>query len=276
MTEDSQLIQVGAARVRMFNVAYMQFRPEQFMPVPEGEAELFARPMITSINCVHVALRGMSLLVDASAELVAPDALEAPLDLQQPSSLLDQMVAAKIQPSQITHVVVTHPHHDHISGLTAASDGRIEPNFPNARHYLGRADWEDGNMQKALQDVGSVENRTLGELNRLGLLELIEGDHELDVGVRIIASPGETPGHQMLRIHSQGQTLYCTGDLFHFPFEFEHPEWMAHWQDQKATLASRHMLVDAALAEKAILVVTHMPDFGRVQSAVKGVVWNEI
>ncbi len=92
---------------------------------------------------------------------------------------------------------------------------------------------------------------------------------------QILPAPGETPGHQIVRVRSAGRTLYCLGDLYHHPVEVEQPTWAAHWNDRAAALASRQALVAAALAEDALLVATHIPGVGRLTKTDDGVQWND-
>jgi glyoxylase-like metal-dependent hydrolase (beta-lactamase superfamily II) len=180
-----------------------------------------------------------------------------------------QLAALGVQPEEITHVVVTHHHTDHIAGLTVERAGTLTPVFPDARYFLGRADWDLRGMQEIMQHPEKYQGKydvlkrhTLGILHNLGKLELVEGDLELAPGLDIQHLPGETPGHQGLRLQSGGQTLYCLGDLYHHTSEIEHPSWMAPWDDPATMLASRHKLTKAALAEEALLVITHVPSVG--------------
>src|SRR2546427_8867771 len=41
---------------------------------------------------------------------------------------------------------------------------------------------------------------------------LVEGNRTLTPAVQLIAAPGESAGHQLVRVQSEGQTLYCLGD----------------------------------------------------------------
>ena len=106
----------------------------------------------------------------------------------------------------------------------------------------------------------------------MGLLELVDGNLDLTPEVRILAAPGESPGHQIVRVHSQGQTLYCLGDLFHHPVEVEQPAWMVKWADAYTNLTSRQWLIQAALQENALLVAAHMP-VGRVEGTLANPRW---
>jgi glyoxylase-like metal-dependent hydrolase (beta-lactamase superfamily II) len=272
MTEYLRSIQVGAATVTLINVGDVRFRLGDWFTMPEAERPpYFAEWLPFPIQCVHIASPGASVLVDASVYEVEPDSPHAVPGYQPPPDLLGALAEAGVRPEAVDRVVITHIHHDHINGLTRQDDGGFVPCFPNARHYLGQADWEQA--QAALQDPESVESRSLGVLSRAGLLETVRGRHDLGGGIEIVPAPGETPGHQIVRVRSDGRTLYCLGDLYHHPIEVERQEWAAQWADADMTHASRQALVEAALAEDALLVATHIDGIGRLERTESGVVW---
>jgi glyoxylase-like metal-dependent hydrolase (beta-lactamase superfamily II) len=110
-------------------------------------------------------------------------------------------------------------------------------------------------------------------LHRHGLLTLVEGELVLDSALSIVAAPGETPGHQILRLRAGGRTLYFLGDLIHHPIEIEQPAVMVDWAQPEATLASRRALAAAALAEDALLTATHIREVGRLRGTPVEVIW---
>lgn len=278
MTEYIRTTQLGAALVTVINVSESQFRLADMLDVPESEwashyATLFAQQLRAPGQCIHIRTPETSVLVDASAHNPDPESPYTIPGYQPPPGLLDRLAELGLRPEEIAHVVITHAHFDHYNGTTVERDGRHEPCFPNARHYLGRADWERAEIQEALQDPNSLESRTLAVLQRQGLLELVEGNRDLRGGVQIIATPGESPGHQMVRIQSEGQALYCIGDLYHHTVEVEQPTWMASWADVETNLASRQALTEAALSDNALLVATHITGFGCLQCTASGLTW---
>jgi len=282
MTEYTRTVPLGAAVVSVINMGDIRLKLAKTLNVPESEwrpryGEIFEQALIFPSQCVHIALPGASVLVDAGDFTLSfpPDSPYFQPGYQPPPGLIDQLRQQGIHPGDITHLIITHAHFDHYSGVTTQRDGHYVPAFPNARCFLGRADWENPETQQALQDPDSEDSHTLGVLHRLGLLELVEGDREMLPGVRIIAAPGESPGHQIVRVHSEGQTLYCLGDLYHHAVEVEQPAWMAQWANPDTTVASRHALAEAALAENALLVAAHMP-VGRLEHSRPGVRWIEV
>ena len=84
-------------------------------------------------------------------------------------------------------------------------------------------------------------------------------------------------GHQIVRIHSEDETLYCLGDLYHHPVEVEHPNWTTVWsEDVNGGLASREALTKAAVAEKALLIATHIGGIGLLKQSDTGVDWDAV
>ncbi|HLX40770.1 MAG TPA: MBL fold metallo-hydrolase [Ktedonobacteraceae bacterium] len=281
MTHDTRTFALGAAIVNIINVGDLRLTLSEIMNVPESEwrpgySGVFDQPMSFPSQCIHIALPDASVLVDANnfALSAPPDSPYAPpTDYQPPPDLPTQLVECGIRPEDITHLVITHAHFDHYAGISWKRDGHYVPTFPRARCFLGKADWEYPETQEALRDPNSADSHTFGVVQQAGLLELVEGDRDITPAVQIIAAPGESPGHQIVRISSEGQVLYCLGDLYHHPLEVEHPSWMAEWDDVSTNLASRVALAKTALAEHALLIATHIPGTGRLGLTATGAIW---
>jgi glyoxylase-like metal-dependent hydrolase (beta-lactamase superfamily II) len=282
MAEQPRRMRVGEATVTIINVGDLRFSLRDEMAVPEEEwrpahADVFAAPLVFPSQCFHVAAPGLSLMVDAGRYDVPEGSGFAIPGYAPPLALADQLAAAGIRTEDVQYVIITHAHWDHFNGVTRAVNGAAdEPTFPNARHLLGRADWEDAEMRAEVERPESLQGRTLGVLQRAGLLEPVEGDGDLGGGVRLVATPGESPGHMAVRVESRGQVVYCVGDLYHHPVEVERPDWMATWADRTATLASRARLAEAALAEDARLLAAHIAGVGRLTRMSEGVRWVDV
>ncbi|HVB20888.1 MAG TPA: MBL fold metallo-hydrolase [Ktedonobacteraceae bacterium] len=284
MKNGTHTFSLGAATVNIINVGDLRLTLSEIMNVPESEwrprySGVFDQPEFFPSQSIHIALPEASVLVDANnfALSAPPDSPYAPpADYQPPPDLPSQLLERGIHPEDITHLIITHAHFDHYAGITWARNGQYVPTFPRARCFLGKADWEYPETQEALRDPNSADSHTFGVVQQAGLLELVEGDRNLTASVKIIAAPGESPGHQIVRISSQGQILYCLGDLYHSPLEVEHPAWMAEWDDASTNLASRVALAKAALAENALLIATHIPGVGRLETTATGARWASI
>ena len=279
MIEYLRTVQLGAVTITIINVGDIQAPYDEWLSVSPEERSAYAMAKLIGsvrmpIQCFHVALPGVSILVDASSYDFPPDHPWVIPQYQPPPGLLAGLAQANVQPDEITNVIITHGHFDHYNGTTYSEQGHYKPCFPNARHHFGRADWDQ--LQPEFQDPNSDASHTLAILQRHGLLDLIEGDHQLRDGIQIISAPGESPGHQIVRIHADEQTLYLLGDLYHHTIEVEHPRWMLQWNDADANYRSRQALTEAALREHALLFATHIPTVGRLQQTDSGPIWEAV
>lgn len=276
-------VKVGAARVTLINAGMMRLRLADEFAVPETEwrpqyADAFDRPALFPSLSALIELGAARVLVDANdyRATVTPDSEYHVPGYAPPPTIAEQVASYGAQPEEVTHVVITHAHWDHYAGLTYPQDGAHVPTFPRARVYLGAADWEDAETQTSLADPASLEARTLGALERAGALEMVTGPVTLAPGIEILPAPGETPGHQIVRVQSEGQTLYVLGDLLHSEVEVERPEWMVTWATPETMRASRRRLLDDALTENALLTAAHIASLGRLERAGEGLRWSPV
>lgn len=278
MNPDRFRFPLGAAIITMFRSGGFRAPLHELMVVPADQLTpdlitLLETPQPFPCWSIHIALGDISLLVDPGRYNVPPgDPWSLPPD-DIPPDLARQLAAIGIAPTSITHVVITHPHDDHYDGAVYQDAAGLAPAFPNARHYLSRADWDDPDFCLSLADPDSPARRVLGHLHAWGLLDLVDGATSLAAGIDLLPAPGETPGHQIVRVHSQGRTLYCLGDLYHHVLEAQHPGWTAEWSDAAAARQSRDRLAPRALAEDALLIATHIPAPGRLRRLPSGLEW---
>jgi glyoxylase-like metal-dependent hydrolase (beta-lactamase superfamily II) len=268
---------VGDATASILNLGDLSFRLADVEGSPESEwrpryGELFDKRLWFPSQSVHVLTRDASILVDAGdyALFASADPSYIPENYTPPSTLIEQLADIGVGRNDVTHVVITHAHYDHFAGVTTKTNGTYSPTFPRARYLLGRADWDNPEMRRALRERDSAEAVSLGVLDASGLLELVDGEKRLTPEVAALAAPGESPGHQIVRVHSGGQTLYCLGDLFHHAVEVEDIKLMSNWCDPPTNTKSRQELLKAALSENAVLVAAHMPP-GRLTGSLDDV-----
>jgi len=180
-----------------------------------------------------------------------------------------------LAPADICHVVISHAHGDHFFGATLVREGRHVPACPNARYWLGAADWTRFSQ---IQPAGSPFQQIVGALHRLGRLTLVDAETEVVPGVSLLPTPGESPGHLAIRLESNGQIAYYIGDLIHHIAEVYHPEWIPNNRDAASLTASRRAFYARAAAENALVVASHVPfpGAGRIVASGTGWAWEPV
>ncbi len=278
MNSPLQEFSLGEALIRVFNVGDTRMNLPEMLNATEADwspryRAHFAAPAQAPILCIHITLPTMTVLVDSGIYDFPESSPFALPNYSPPPGLPEQLAEAGLDLAAVEHLIITHAHGDHFNATTAEQNGAIVPAFPNAQLYLGRGDWERPATQDALQRPDSLESRTFGIYQALGRLNLVDDVRAVGAGVQIIAAPGETPGHQIVRLQSGGQTLYCLGDLYHHVVEVEQDGWGVTWSDIATAQASRRAFAQRALAEDALLIATHISGVGRLAATDEGVRW---
>ena len=117
-----------------------------------------------------------------------------------------------IDAPRVKHVIVTHIHFDHISGVEL---------FPRATMYVQEKEflfWMKNPIAqrtpfKNLTDP--VGNRYLAKLEGTKRLKLIRGDKKILPGVELLLAPGHTVGLQVVAVNTAKGTAVVGSDLAH-------------------------------------------------------------
>ena len=182
----------------------------------------------------------------------------------------EELAAIAADPGGVTHVIHTHLHADHAGGA-CRPDG--EARFPNAVHHVHPADWAFFAGADDPDDFNG--RRAMLILEEAGMLDLAPEDREIVPGVRVVHTPGHTPGHRSAILADGPFTMLFTGDLLHLPIQIAHPEWASnHDEDEALGSASRAALLLQAREGRWGVAVSHFGrPFGGVLRAGDGQRW---
>jgi glyoxylase-like metal-dependent hydrolase (beta-lactamase superfamily II) len=183
---------------------------------------------------------------------------------------LDRLAAIGITPSDVTHVVITHLHMDHVGWNTMNVGNTWVPTFPNARYVFGRADMERVLSPGFLAKAGMAErvaHDSLLPVINAGLVDPSEPGQELFPGFSFEAAPGHTPDQLAIRVKSDGAEALFTADAFHTPIQIVRPDWSSRFAlDPKTAQRTREGILEKAANHGTILFPSHFcdPFYGRI------------
>ena len=144
------------------------------------------------------------------------------IDTGTGENLVPTLEALGVSPSDVSNVIISHYHGDHIAGVS--TDGALT--FPNAMHHISQAEWDFLQSAPADNEGAQTALSKLQPAVDAGQISYFSGGDEVVSGVEAVEAFGHTPGHMMFNISSGDETLLYTADTAtHALISPLHPEW---------------------------------------------------
>ncbi|MGF9562775.1 MBL fold metallo-hydrolase [Neorhizobium sp. JUb45] len=173
--------------------------------------------------------------------------------------LIEGLAAAGYKREDVTIVVLTHMHGDHIGGLMEKG----APAFPNARYVAGQVEYDfwtdtarvgtpaEGGHKGVLANVKPLAEKTT----------FIGDGTDVVTGITSMAAFGHSPGHMVFNVESAGKRLVLTADTAnHYVLSLQKPDWQVRFDMDKAkAAASRRKVFDMIATDKVPFLGYHMP-----------------
>lgn len=120
---------------------------------------------------------------------------------------------AGLSPADITDILFTHLHDDHVGGATHFDmNGDVKEVFPNAKYWCSALHWEwSKNSNK--RESAAFFSDNLEPLEKSGRLNLITEEGDWIPGIKLRMYNGHTRGQVIPFIKFFGTTLVFTGDF---------------------------------------------------------------
>ena len=215
--------------------------------------------------------RGQTVLVDAglSSKYERDPKFLKIYRVERRTTLRDELKHLSLAPSDIDVVVNTHLHFDHAGGDTEyGENGKLAPTFPKARYLIQKLEWEDATHPHE-RNAASYLQENFAPLDDGRRLELVDGDYELEPGLKVLRSGGHTRGHQCVLIESEGRKAIFMGDLIPTRAHVPLPYIMGYDLYPLDTLEAKRSLLARAAQEDWTVFFQH--DVGRRHAAIRNV-----
>ncbi|MEM6422981.1 MAG: MBL fold metallo-hydrolase, partial [Pseudomonadota bacterium] len=187
--------------------------------------------------------------------------------------LLERLGALGLSGGDITHVVITHFHGDHIGGLTEGDT----PAFPNAELILGAVEFDFWSNEDLLSDDAMQSRARQVQEKVVPLAErarMVEPGAAITSGIEAVNAFGHTPGHMVYHLESGGERLMITADTAnHYVMSLQRPDWHVRFDmDKEAAAATRRSLFGMIATDRIPFIGYHMPSpaLGYVEAAGDG------
>ena len=228
-------------------------------------------PVEASINAFLFRLGDRVVLVDTGAG-----------DMFGPGfggKLIESLALAGVRPAQITDVLLTHVHDDHMGGLV--HNGQSV--FPNATVHVSKADFDfflnRTNAQKAHYDISyfNQAEKAIWPYVKAHKIHSFGALAEILPGVLASVHPGHTPGSTFYTLQSGGNSITFVGDLLHvFAVQMPNPSITIVYDVDPAKAAQVREQAFATFAhDRTLIAIPHVsfPGVGYLHAVGSGYEW---
>ena len=220
----------------------------------------------------HLSLSIHSLIVETPTDKLVVDTCIGDSRDRMPmegmhmlsTNYMRDMQAEGYQPEDMDFVLCTHLHVDHVGWNTRLVDEKWVPTFPNAKYIMDKKDLDFWGSIDADTDIDFMQVQrqvfedSLMPVINAGLAQPVDAPSIICDGVRLISTPGHTPGHVSVVLESEGQTGLITGDFIHHPIQFHDPALVSPFDvDNEMAIETRRRIFGEYADTPTLIIGTH-------------------
>jgi glyoxylase-like metal-dependent hydrolase (beta-lactamase superfamily II) len=201
-------------------------------------------------------------LVESGDQLILLDAGNGPGAVESGNGrLAATLELISLTPEDITAVVFSHYHPDHING--AFAEGSLL--YPNAMHYFPQPEYDflmnATNIPADFQAIVDAAKALLTAAEASDNLTLFPAEGEILAGINAVPAPGHTPGHTAILLSSGDAQLLGTFDTaISAVYSLERPDFVMGFDaDPQMAVETRRALFGRAADESLQVFGYHFP-----------------
>ncbi|MGC2775176.1 MAG: MBL fold metallo-hydrolase [Bradyrhizobium sp.] len=193
-------------------------------------------------------------------------------NMKTDDTYMQALAAAGASVDDIDVVMCTHLHTDHVGWNTRLDNGRWVPTFPNARYVFAQREYDYWVAQNAKAEVPAFADSVLPVVEA-GRADIVNDEFSVGDHVRLVPTPGHTPGHVAVAVGKGSDDAVFSGDLMHSPLQLGYPELSPKFDvDPAQAAATRRNFLDRYCDTATLCCTAHFPSpsVGRIRRKGNG------
>ena len=210
------------------------------------------------LNCLLIQTPEKNVLVDTGIGEKLDDKFKGIYRVERDFGLITSLEKNGLKPEDIDFVINTHLHFDHCGGNTIKKDGKFVPTFSNAKYIIQKQEWHDATQSNERTKASYLKENFI-PIEETRQLILVDGEHEIIPGIKVIATNGHTQGHQSVLLESEGKKALYLGDLIPTTSHVKIPYIMGYDLYPLDVMEKKEEVLRQAIEEKWLLIFEHDP-----------------
>jgi glyoxylase-like metal-dependent hydrolase (beta-lactamase superfamily II) len=213
-----------------------------------------------------------TILIDSCIGNDKPRPLRPNWNMKTDNTYMRMLATAGFAVEDIDFVMCTHLHTDHVGWNTRLDNDRWIPTFPNARYIFGKDEFDYWTEQNATTPAPAFIDSVLPVVEAKRA-EIVRNDYEIGDHLRILPTPGHTPGHVAFTFGRGRDAAVFSGDLMHSPLQTRYPELSVKFDvDPAQAVLTRRGFLERFCDTDTLCCTAHFPSpsMGKIRRRGEG------
>jgi len=201
-----------------------------------------------SLNVLLIKNQGKTILLDTGAGSQMGE---------NTGHLVKALNTLNISTADITDIIITHGHLDHIGGVLDKDNKTV---FSSAQYHIAKREYDFWMSQDGTTGGSGVVlaqkvfNTIEDKLNFFDYGAILFSCLETELAA------GHTKGHTVFNIFSGERSIKHIVDTFHSPFLISKPQWGTAWDtDFDQAVKTRQRIIDQGITQGTLFMSCHLP-----------------
>ena len=257
--------QVGDLLITALYDGFINLSPSLFHGLEKEEIQRLINQKFQTQTSDGVPTAVTTYLIDNGRDVVLVNTGGAKCVGSTMGGILESLDASGYSAEDVTAVLLTHLHFDHVCGLTSPEGQTV---FPNAKVYASEDEcrfWLDPQIALAAPEGNrpffEMAAKAVAPYLDKGAFIRFQDGEEVCSGIKAMLTPGHTPGHSSFLVSSGNAQLLLWGDIVHsHALQFAHPQVSNDFDsDQAQATATRRSLFKKVVQENWLVGGDHLP-----------------
>ena len=209
-----------------------------------------------AMRCMLIEDGNRLILVDTGIGDKQDEKFFSHFHLNGDASLEKSLANLGFHCNDITDVLITHLHFDHVGGAVKRDNDKFALTFPNAQYWSNQKHW-DWALNPNPREKASFLQENMMPIQELGHLNFIQNGNELGENIELLMVDGHTEQQMIPIVNYKGTKVAFCADLIPSVGHLKLPYIPSYDVRPLVTMQEKGLFLEKAVQENYVLFFEH-------------------